>query len=1034
MESAPLFTASASNAIGAAATDDLEVMYAAAVAALVTRPDIRAALRHASPDLVDGIDRVGPTTPIRQRLPLLHAAARYISRMSYRPTPFGLFAGVSYGTVAGATRLSVGHAASHTPVARLDSDCLDEIVRRVADAFWDDECVTYHANSSLSRVGVRWFYAKSRSRGKDQRYSLVALDADAALNTVMRLAGAGTSVPKLVREFTEQGYELEEARTYVKELIDDGILVSSLHPALTDTDPLTTLCGQLSKINGAGGWVSALEQLRASLADTEGMASSDEWQQRITGLLATLPSPVTARHTVQIDLRLNAPEAQLSRTLVDDLLAAVHQLQRVSLPRDPLRGFREAFVERFDTEEVPLSIALDAEVGVGLPGFEARSRPPALDANLVDAERRRDAALAELLIRAASASRTTIELTPEDIARLENGREHRPLPASFAAMISIENATCADVDRGQYSMVLKGLSGPSGTSLLGRFCYLDDRLTAAVRSHVEHEACSAPEAVFAELVHLPQARLANVIRRPPLRPLEVPYLGRSALPADQQLDLSDLRVSVQRGRVMLRSIRLDREVIIRCSTAHNFSHGSNLPIYQFLCLLQHQDAAQVPNWTWGAHGDLPMLPRVSIGRLVVSRAQWRIPWAELKQLRDAADASTLAHLLADLRMRLGIPRHVAIAEGENSLPVDLGAAWGRALLVESLRAPAPLVLQERSTPSDAMPLTGPDGAHTNEIILPFVVPAARKTTQFRVSTSISEPSCLRVENEPAVIDPRYRRQTLSSPWTSLKIYCGVGHADRLLTEYIVPLLSEAQHRQVIDGWFFLRYHDPRFHLRVRVHGAPTSAKFALLQQLDASLDSAVSEHRVSSVVFDTYVREIERYGGAAAIELVERVFHADSIAVAALLPYLADMPSAALRDAAVLQGVLTMFRALAAPTRQLVERLRRRVPPSRQSRTWSKSFREFRPLFESVFDGGDVPHASGTTISALYERRSASIAESLAVRHPASGSEILALSEEAVDSLVHMFLNRVARDPSETGELRLLDYTRRLSESALARR
>jgi len=41
-----------------------------------------------------------------------------------------------------------------------------------------------------------------------------------------------------------------------------------------------------------------------------------------------------------------------------------------------------------------------------------------------------------------------------------------------------------------------------------------------------------------------------------------------------------------------------------------------------------------------------------------------------------------------------------------------------------------------------------------------------------------------------------------------------------------------------------------------------------------------SSHAVWKVQFDTYEREVERYGGKQGIQIAERVFHADSEAVA----------------------------------------------------------------------------------------------------------------------------------------------------------
>src|SRR5262249_2895550 len=158
---------------------------------------------------------------------------------------------------------------------------------------------------------------------------------------------------------------------------------------------------------------------------------------------------------------------------------------------------------------------------------------------------------------------------------------------------------------------------PSGATLLGRFCHADPELQREVEAHVRAEEALRPDALFAEIVHLPEGRVGNVLCRPVLREYEIPFLGRSGAPPERQIPLSDLLVSVRDGRVRLRSARLDREVIPRMSNAHNFGWRS-LGAYRFLCMLQMQAVAGGLMWDWGPLGSVPYLPRVVHGRLVLS--------------------------------------------------------------------------------------------------------------------------------------------------------------------------------------------------------------------------------------------------------------------------------------------------------------------------------------------------------------------------------------------------------------------------------
>jgi hypothetical protein len=98
-----------------------------------------------------------------------------------------------------------------------------------------------------------------------------------------------------------------------------------------------------------------------------------------------------------------------------------------------------------------------------------------------------------------------------------------------------------------------------------------------------------------------------------------------------------------------------------------------------------------------------------------------------------------------------------------------------------------------------------------------------------------------------------------SEWSSIKLFCGPATADDVLLETVLPLVRGAR-------WFFLRYDEPEWHLRVRAR--------------NVDLAPLAADPRVWRAEIDTYVRETARYGD---IEAAERCFHADSEAVAGLL-------------------------------------------------------------------------------------------------------------------------------------------------------
>jgi len=119
-------------------------------------------------------------------------------------------------------------------------------------------------------------------------------------------------------------------------------------------------------------------------------------------------------------------------------------------------------------------------------------------------------------------------------------------------------------------------------------------------------------------------------------------------------------------------------------------------------------------------------------------------------------------------------------------------------------------------------------------------------------------------------------------WLYYKIYTGVNTADTILSETVLPFAQQLQNNGLIDKWFFIRYTDPDFHLRLRFH-LPDLSKLGDLQILfKEEMQAYVESDLVWKIPVDTYKRELERYG-ADIYDTIETIFSIDSNTVVNLL-------------------------------------------------------------------------------------------------------------------------------------------------------
>lgn len=104
-----------------------------------------------------------------------------------------------------------------------------------------------------------------------------------------------------------------------------------------------------------------------------------------------------------------------------------------------------------------------------------------------------------------------------------------------------------------------------------------------------------------------------------------------------------------------------------------------------------------------------------------------------------------------------------------------------------------------------------------------------------------------------------RKFIAGSEWLYLKIYTGVKTADIILEEAVIPLLQQLQEESLIKKWFFIRYNDPRIHIRLRFELSDLNHFSKVLSLVNAYLEEYRDSGEILDFIIDAYEREIERY-------------------------------------------------------------------------------------------------------------------------------------------------------------------------------
>jgi thiopeptide-type bacteriocin biosynthesis protein len=1008
----------------------------------VADPVVREALFIASPVLEEslGVWEAEPESERGQKVE--RTLVRYLARMAGRATPFGLFAGHSVGRFAEHTRLRIAERSAVRRHTRLDMDYLCALVEQVRRLPEVRGALRYVPNSSLYRAAGRWRYLEMRVHEHKRSYHLVGVEPSPYLEATLERARGGALVEELAAALVAGDAEvsLEEAREYVEALVAEQLLVPTWAPSITGLEPVPHLLEQARAIPSLAEVRQRLSAAHEALArmDASPPGHSPESYREVVRGLEALPTPVGRDHLFQVDTFRPAPEATLSSCVVEELLRAVQVLRSLGAQKKPdetLALFRARFLQRYEGRAVPLLEALDEECGVGFVQSKAPGggTGPLLDGFVfprhplgpVSWEPR----FLYLLRRLESVWRTQardLVLTPEDLEAMRVAQPPR-LPEALGMLATVVARSSEAVDRGEFQVLVENLHGPSGALYLGRFCHGDAELEGLVREHLRAEEALRPDAIFAEVVHLPQERMGNVICRPLLRRHDLVFLGESGAADSERIPLTDLWVSVEGERIVLRSRRLGREVIPRMSNAHNY-RAPGLGAYRFLCMLQNPHGGGL-RFDWGPLTEATFLPRVVHGRAILALARWRLEARTLQEWGKARGAERFA-AVQRFRAQARLPRWVCLSDGDNQLPVDLDNALSVETFVHLLKGRASAVLEELLSGPDELCVESREGQYVHELVVPFV----RQAPPVLPVRPAPPPVTLR-SSSPRCFPP-------GSEWLYLKLYGGAATLDRLLGSTLGDTLRQVVGSGAVERWFFLRYEDPDEHLRLRFQGSPARLEAEVWPAVRAACRASLEEGTGWRVQLDTYEREVERYGGPAGIELAEELFTADSEAVLDILQSSPGDEGAEVRWRLALKGLDALLEDLGLTLEGklvVLERLRAdfgaefRVDKGFEAQLGLRYRRESRKLEALLAASSPMPGPMEEGARAL-QRRGARLRPVVERLRQAEREGRLSCSvEQLAGSFLHMHVNRMLpRDP-RAQELILYDFLVRLYRSRLAR-
>ena len=274
---------------------------------------------------------------------------------------------------------------------------------------------------------------------------------------------------------------------------------------------------------------------------------------------------------------------------------------------------------------------------------------------------------------------------------------------------------------------------------------------------------------------------------------------------------------------------------------------------------------------------------------------------------------------------------------------------------------------------------------------------------------------------------------IGSEWLYFKVYTGYKTADTILADTIYPLTQYLTKENLIDRWFFIRYSDPQFHLRIRFHVDKIENIAPIIFHFNNALQNYVTQNLVWKIQTDTYQREMERYG-IELIELSEKLFALSSEAICEIISIDAVKQDETLRwllGLKMIDVLLTDFGHSLQEKIILLNTLQdnfgKEFNISKDARRqFGQKYRTEKSRVEKILDKDreqDDEYVHLFKPIFKNSEKSKEIIEEIKSKKPvAERSGETSFLQGNLSSYIHMMLNRLFRTQQRTHELVLYDY------------
>jgi len=787
----------------------------------------------------------------------------YFNRMCFRPTPFALFSAFSSISWEPENRELVLSNIRKVHI-QLDNEFLSELITKEKPGISQ----RYVLNKSLYKAGDEYRYLRYGQNNENGKrdFWIDSIELTHEIKDVLSFCAKYHTKAQLINFISELFEEdIDECSCFLEELIEMQILLPELLPNITGEDYLDRTLNYQEEGNTILPQLNEIKNMITRLNDSHHLLLPENIIKTNREIRQMTDSVENNKSPMYVNTEMICIKGGLSQDLQAKILEGLFCIDKLSpnpQQSNALSKFVSAYKQKFDRRWIPLMTALDPEIGVGYESLAENYHSSSLMKNIqlsycYNTEQKIEWTSSHALLlnkwNALQTANGDIPTITLDNADLENLSDHRT-NLHFPPGISVLFRKVGE------SVYIEQAGGVTATALLGRFTPLNLNIRETVQSIAGIEVSSNPDIIFAEIVHICDPDLMNIERRDVVRQYEIPILTASTVPEKNQIPLNDLWISVPGNEIILWSKRLKKRIIPRLTSAFNYLR-SDLPVFRLLCDLQCQGIKA--NFSFDLSNffpDIAFYPRVQYGRAILSLASWHIRQDSLNEISRNHNVEENLLAITKFAKSTKWPRYISLNRHDHYIVIDSQNDDDLIFLTKILKKEDSAVIKEFPFIEEENQMVR-DSSH-NPYISQFITALYHEQKIY---------DAIGPEFDRSVAAKPVERKFLpGSIWSYFKIYCHPLRANELLLNHIIPLCNRWVTAGFVNQWFFIRYNDPEFHIRIRFDIDPIHSGI-IIKGLNNILAPLIRVGLISNFQATVYERELERYD-SGIIEFIENSF------------------------------------------------------------------------------------------------------------------------------------------------------------------